>query len=132
MSTIYKVLVVDDDWLIAEDLKAHLEQLGAEVLGTACSTAQALEIIFRDRLDFAYVDSQLGSGTCERILEECDRRSIRVVIATAYGASELPPYLAGRPVLNKPFEERRVLCSFTALQNLTSASLPASEVGADG
>jgi CheY-like chemotaxis protein len=124
MSTIHRILVVDDDWLIAEDLKFHLEQLGARVLGPACNNAQALELIARERPDFAYVDCQLGSRTCEATLDECDRRGIPVVIATAYNAAELPDYLAGRQVLGKPFEAGRVLCSFKALQGLGSAPLP--------
>ena len=58
-----KILIVEDEWLIGEDLKDRLEQLGHEVLGPALNCSAALELIFRTRPDLAVVDTHLGSET---------------------------------------------------------------------
>ena len=105
------VLVVEDDWLIAEDLKGTLEELGCKVLGPAASCAAAIDIIQRERADLAYVDTQLGSETCEPVLKECDRRRIKVVISTGHFANELPAYAVGFPILSKPFARAHVEAS---------------------
>ena len=99
-----KVLVVEDEWLIAEDLKSSLEDLGCEVVAIAPSCAAALEVIWRERPDLAYVDTRLGSETCEAVLEECERQNVPVIISSGHLGEDLPSFALGRPALNKPFQ----------------------------
>jgi CheY-like chemotaxis protein len=97
------VLVVEDEWLLAEDLKEELESLGCKVLGPAPSCAAALELLFRDdKPGLAYVDTQLGTETCEAVLEECKQLRIPVVISTGHHPRELPTFATGLPLLSKP------------------------------
>ena len=98
-----KVLVVEDEWLIAEDLRSSLEDLGCEVLGPAPSCAAALEVIWRNKPDLAYVDTRLGSETCEAVLDECDLQGVPVIISSGHAQAALPDYALGRPMLNKPY-----------------------------
>lgn len=112
------VLIVEDEWLIAEDLKARLEGLGARVIGPADSCSAALEAIWNERPDFAYVDTRLGSETCEVVLEECDRQHIPLIIATAHAPENRPAYVVGRTVIGKPFDQAVVAQSFQDLQAL--------------
>ena len=97
------VLVVEDEWLIAEDLKTSLEDLGCRVLGPAPSCAAALEIIWREKPDLAYVDTRLGSDTCEAVLEECERQGVSVIISSGHAEQELPAFASGRPLIAKPY-----------------------------
>src|SRR3954451_11745837 len=55
------LLVVEDEYLIAADLTASLESLGAEVIGPAASIEEALSLleINSDRLDGAVLDINL-------------------------------------------------------------------------
>ena len=98
-----KVLIVEDEWLIAEDLKASLEDLGCEVLALAPNCAAALEVIWREKPDLAYVDTQLGSETCEAVLEECERQGVPVIISSGHMPSDMPAFVGNRAILPKPF-----------------------------
>jgi two-component system, LytTR family, response regulator LytT len=51
-----KILVVEDELLIAEDIKIHLEKLGYAVIGIAVSYSEALEIASESQPDIALVD----------------------------------------------------------------------------
>jgi DNA-binding response OmpR family regulator len=103
-----KVLIVEDEWLIAEDLKLSLEELGLEVLGPALNCAAALEIIWRHKPDLAFVDTQLGSETCEAVLEECERQAVPVVISSGHAAGLLPDYCKDFPLLGKPYDGTQI------------------------
>jgi CheY-like chemotaxis protein len=99
-----KVLVVDDEWLLGEGLKADLEDHGCTVLGPALSCPDALDILAEKKVDLAFLDTRLGDQTCEPVLAECDRRSIPVVIYTGYSMRDLPDFALGRKVLGKPYQ----------------------------
>ena len=100
----FRVLVVEDEWFIADDLAWHLETAGAIVLGPVPSVREALNILNTpDQLpDVASLDFNLLAGdTSIRIAEELDRLYIPFVFAT--GTPELIPVLYQmRPVCPKP------------------------------
>lgn len=86
-----RVLVVEDEYLIALDLTDHLEQAGAIILGPVSSVSEALDILGTlDRLpDVASLDLKLADGTSIRIAEELDRLGVPFIFAT--GTPELIP-----------------------------------------
>ena len=96
-----KVLIVEDEYLIAEGLKSSLESLGYEITAQAPSCSSALESIWANRPDIALVDTQLGSETCETVLNECAALGIPVIVTT--GHITAPEFCAGLPVLAKPY-----------------------------
>lgn len=108
------ILIVEDDAEQAELLKQALVALGHTVLGPARDCSSALELIWRERPDLAFVDTHLGSETCEAVLEECDHQSVPVVI-TISEKDDFPAFcgerdrLVGSPVtsmLQKMLEHR--------------------------
>jgi two-component SAPR family response regulator len=108
MTIAVRVLVVEDEWLIAEDLKGILEALGLQVLGPAPNCAKALDILYRERPDLAFIDTQLATETCEAVLEECRRLAIRVVICSGHSEAQLPRYCWGFPLMQKPLNEAEI------------------------
>jgi DNA-binding response OmpR family regulator len=102
------VLVVEDEWLIGEDLKDHLEVAGCEVLGPAPNCAAALEVLWRERPDLAIVDTHLGGETCEAVLEECSNQGIPVIISSGHDEPDLPTFARGFPYLGKPYTAEMV------------------------
>ncbi|KOX59183.1 hypothetical protein ADL19_05600 [Streptomyces purpurogeneiscleroticus] len=58
-----RILVVEDEYLIAIEVKRWLEQAGATVVGPVPSVDQALDVIADDRLDAAVLDVNLGAGS---------------------------------------------------------------------
>jgi DNA-binding response OmpR family regulator len=106
--TTLKVLVVEDEWLIGEELKDQLEELGHEVMGPALNCAAALELAFRTRPDLAVVDTHLGSETCEAVLDEMAAQDVPVLICSGHSQHELPDFARGFPLLTKPFDRQAV------------------------
>jgi DNA-binding response OmpR family regulator len=57
-----RVLIVEDEFLVADDVKAALEDFGHEVVGIAADTAEALDAARTGRPDLALVDLNLSDG----------------------------------------------------------------------
>lgn len=57
-----RVLVVEDEYLIAAEVKRWLQEAGAEVIGPVPSVDQALDLVEDQRLDAAVLDINLGHG----------------------------------------------------------------------
>lgn len=99
-----KVLLVEDEYLIACDTAILLREAGAEVVGPAGGLAQARALAAREpRLDGAVLDVQLGDGMVCPLVPELAARGVPVLLATGYERDVLPPALVGLPHLAKPF-----------------------------
>ena len=86
-----RILVVEDEYLIAQDVQYDLEKAGATVLGPLPSVGQALEMIARtDHIDAAVLDVNLGHDTSFSIAQALTIRSIPFLFATGYDASDIP------------------------------------------
>lgn len=97
------VLLLEDDASIAEGLRSDLERLGLRVLGPAADCSQALEVLLRERPDFAILDTHLGEETCEVVIDECAAQGVPVVITSDHIAEHLPVFAMGFPLLSKPY-----------------------------
>ncbi len=85
MSTI-KVLIVEDELIIAEDMKEMLQELQYEVVGIACDCSEAEEILIRDLPDIALIDIQLRCGDDGIALAKTvkEKYNIPVIIITSH------------------------------------------------
>jgi DNA-binding response OmpR family regulator len=99
-----KILIVEDELHHGQQLKQVLELAGYRVLGPAPDCSAALELIWRDRPDLAFVDTHLGSETCEAVLEECDLQDVPVIITSTDGAG-LPHFCGERSSVTKPVSQ---------------------------
>lgn len=93
-----RILVVEDNTDQAKALKQALESLGHTVLGPAPDCSSALELIWREKPDLAFVDTHLGSETCEVVLEECDQQAVPVII-TLDAEANLPDFCSTRDLM---------------------------------
>jgi len=98
-----RVLVVEDEYMIAMLLESLLEELGCVVADTASNPARALEIIASTAIDAAVLDVALNGADSFGVAEALAARNTPFVFATGYGGSRLPPQFAKRPVLQKPY-----------------------------
>jgi len=57
-----KVLIVEDEVLLAMELESELEDAGHQVIGHAMSSGDVMSILDRSRPDFAFVDIHLQDG----------------------------------------------------------------------
>jgi CheY-like chemotaxis protein len=102
-----RILVVEDEYLLAEDLRQGLEKLGAEVLGPAASVEQALKLLQSDNLpDGAVLDVNLQGDYVFPVLDVLRSKRVPFVLATGYDGWALPAAYADAPRCAKPLDMR--------------------------
>src|SRR3954462_10536878 len=98
-----RVLVVEDEFVIALEVEFLLRDFGYEVLGPVPSVARALELLGRERPDAALLDLNLPDGTAVPVAELLASMRVPFVLVTAYAPSQIEaPALRGVPHLGKP------------------------------
>lgn len=117
-----RVLVVEDEYLVALDLQAMLEELGCMVIGPAPTVAKAQRLLDQHRPDLALLDVNLGHERSTALAEELGKRGVPFALTTGYDEAQLPEQaLREAPRLGKPvdFESlRRMLASGPASAGL--------------
>jgi CheY-like chemotaxis protein len=99
-----RVLVVEDEALVAMLVEDALLDAGAEVVGPVATVAEALLLLQGQLPEAAVLDLNLAGETSTPVADELARRGIPFVVATGYGADGLPPGHANVPVLAKPYD----------------------------
>ncbi len=99
-----RVLIVDDEPMIALLLEDWLNELGHEVVGPARNVASALALIGSAAPDAAIVDVTLGKETGYPVAMRLAEREIPFVFATGRAEGSLLPPFEGAPMLAKPFD----------------------------
>lgn len=96
-----RVLVVEDNTLIAMAVSGALAALGCTAVGPADDIARALELVEGEPLDAALLDVNLHGRSSEAVAAALAARGVPFAFATGYGDLALP--MDGPPVLRKPF-----------------------------
>lgn len=104
-----RILVVEDEPLLALDLESELSAAGFDVVGPAGSVARALSLIDELGCDTALLDVNLGLETSEAVALELRARGTPFVVMSGYAQDELPAALAGAPFLSKPVKPADLL-----------------------
>jgi len=99
-----KVLVVEDEGMIALLLEDMLSDLGCELAGLADTVPGALELVERTPvIDVALLDVNLAGRPAFAVADALRARQTPVIFSTGYGEAALRPDDQGAPVLRKPF-----------------------------
>ncbi len=99
-----RVLVVDDEALIAMMLSDLLTEYGHETVGPAHSEGQALDLLASTPIDAAILDVTLGDHDCFAVAEALEKRGIPFAFATGHGAQSMPDVFRERVTVSKPFD----------------------------
>ena len=87
-----RVLLAEDEFVIAQSLSLALQDAGATILGPAATTEQALRLLERtDRVDAAVLDVNLRGDTVYAVADALLARAVPFIFTTGYMASTLPP-----------------------------------------
>lgn len=104
-----RVLLIEDEYLIADDLRHLLSKAGAQVVGPCATLEKATAAVDEGAFDCAILDINLKGKSAlplaERLLAE--RRSF--AIATGYGGNAIPDDLKQVPRIEKPFDPPALL-----------------------
>jgi CheY-like chemotaxis protein len=101
-----RLLVVEDEYIVATDFALRLEDSGAEVVGPAGSVQDALELIEAegDGLDAAVLDVNLAGEFVYPVADALATRGVPFVFTTGYDASAINPAYSGTPRCEKPID----------------------------
>ena len=111
-----KVLVVEDEYLIADDLTAMLSEAGAEVIGPAASLPHAIRLTqHQQSLDAAVLDINLRGVEVFPLATELKSAGIPIVFLTGYGENNIPDEFSHYGRLEKPLGTEHVISELTSL-----------------
>jgi CRP-like cAMP-binding protein len=111
-----RILLVEDDYLVAADLVQEMSSLGIKVVGPSPSLEAALEMVRSPlAIDGAVLDINLGGTMVYPLADELDRLCMPFVFATGYDRQTLPLRHADRPFVQKPIHSADLTTALSAL-----------------
>lgn len=97
------ILVVEDEFLIADDVTALLRDVGADVIGPAASLPEAMRLAGdSEHIDAAVLNIDLGGVLVFPLADELQARGVSFLFLTGYGDSTIPDQYAAIPCCRKP------------------------------
>jgi CheY-like chemotaxis protein len=104
-----RLLLVEDELLIALEVAHIVEQLGGTVVGPAGSVEGALQLLSETTPDAALLDANLRGCRVTPVAQACRDRSVPFAVVTGYGRLELEEQLLqSAPRARKPFDSRAI------------------------
>jgi CheY-like chemotaxis protein len=97
-----RVLVVEDEALIALDIETTLRSLGCVVVGPVATVEQALRALVVGWPDAAILDVNLGHEQVFPVADRLAERNVPFMFLTGYSPDILPSRHRARPVASKP------------------------------
>jgi CheY-like chemotaxis protein len=98
-----RILVVEDETMIAMIFEEVLRGLGYEVVGPVSKLDVAIKLAREEALDAAVLDITIRGGMVYPAADILTQRKIPFVLASGYGEWALPDAYRGLPRLQKPF-----------------------------
>ena len=112
-----RVLVVEDEPLIAMMVKDWLGELGCQTVGPANTVAQALGLIAGAPVDAALLDVSLRNQDCSEVAEALHKQGVPFAFATGHATTGLATRYAQALSLSKPYD-------FEAVRGVMARLLP--------
>lgn len=109
------ILVVEDEYFIAEELRALLAGCGAKVIGPVSDQSEAIEMLSESAIDCAILDIDVNGRAVFPLLQELRKRDVPWIYVTGYSESLVPEALRGRAHLEKPVASDALVASVAGL-----------------
>jgi DNA-binding response OmpR family regulator len=104
-----RILVVEDEAMIALDLETALRRSGCEVVGPVATVAAAERALAEQLPDAAVLDIEVADGKTFPIADALADRGVPFVFLTGYEPDSVPERHAGRPIATKPCRAETLL-----------------------
>ena len=109
-----RILVVEDEWVVAASIRDILEAAGAVVIGLPSNCREAIQILDGTGVEAVILDLHLQGGTSHMLAHLLEMRGIPYLFATGY-VSEAKTVSPGVKLLAKPFTDRTLLAAVETL-----------------
>jgi CheY-like chemotaxis protein len=98
-----RILVVEDEAMVAMMLDDILSELGHRVLGPVHRLPKALELSEKEEIDFALLDVHVAGEEVYAVADRLIARGVPFAFTTGYGRRGLREGYQDQPILQKPF-----------------------------
>jgi CheY-like chemotaxis protein len=111
-----RVLLVEDEALVALMAEDMLDELGVVVVAVAGTLSDGLAVVGNAglQLDGAVLDVNLGGETVYPVAAALTARGVPFIFATGYDPRSITAEFSNIPVLSKPYQERALEACLTA------------------
>lgn len=103
-----RILVVEDESLVAMLLETILEDMGCTPVGPASNVDEGLVMATDEALDAALLDVNVAGRQVFPIATALKARGVPFVFSTGYGEGGLPDEWRGHATVQKPFTEAAI------------------------
>ena len=110
-----RILIVEDESLIAFEVEQSLTDVGFEIAGVAARVEEALAIIEDGALDAAVLDANLNRVSAAPIAIALTARGLPFVVTTGYTREQLPDGFTAGAVIEKPCLPEQIIEALTAV-----------------
>lgn len=117
-----RILIVEDEYFIASDLKRAFQQGGAIVVGPVGDLTNGLALAEEGELDAAVLDVNLEGATSYPIADRLADQAVPYMFLTGYDGWALPEPYCNAPRIAKPFTVNLVLARLGGLLGLEDAA----------
>jgi CheY-like chemotaxis protein len=101
-----RVLVVEDEALIAMLVEDMIHDSGGEMVGPAAKLSDAVDLARNAQADVALLDLNLGGALAYPVADVLRQRGVPIVFTSGYGSAALIHRFQDCPILDKPFDQR--------------------------
>jgi DNA-binding response OmpR family regulator len=109
------ILIVEDEWLIAEDYVSVLRDAGHAIVGPCRSVKAAIAAMRRERIDAALLDMDLGGEKSFPVADRLKEIDVPFTFLSGHDTLELPLSPRDQIVLSKPVQRATLLAAVTRM-----------------
>ena len=115
----HRIMVAEDELLLALELKRMLEGWACTVLGPVPSVSRALALLAQETPDAVLLDLNLKGESATPLAAALAERAVPFVLVTGYGAVlTRDPALTGAPRVDKPVDPQRLAAALAHVLGL--------------
>ena len=100
---IHRFLVVEDGMMVLLMIEDMLTDFGCDVVASAATAEQALELSASQSFDGALLDMILNGEKSDRVAEALEARGVPFIFCTGSSVLDVAPQFSHHPFLCKPF-----------------------------
>jgi DNA-binding response OmpR family regulator len=112
-----RILVVEDEFLIALDITSVLEQAGITVIGPVSTVAEAMSAIESEKMAGVLLDAHLAGEPVGCIADALKAKVIPFAFVSGYGLEQLPAGHRDVPLVKKPFTGQDLLAAIASFSH---------------
>lgn len=121
-----RILIVEDRYLVADDLSRICRRLGGDIAGLAGNLDRARTMAVNEALDFAILDVDLRGQAVFDVAAILESRGVPFLFVTGYRQVNLPERYRDRPIVSKPFSEADLMAGIQPILRPLRGSDPAA------